>query len=134
MLNAAVGTILTAFLVQLAGDARLRAWHWAYGGLAALLFFAPFLALAWFVGPELPTLGGAILGETAFALVVRRRAAGSPPGGPGGVALLRATVPYLVVVALVLVTRLAPPLREGPRSLVWDWSLLDAFSGRIEPL
>jgi lactate permease len=135
LLHAALGAILAAFLVRLAGDAPPQSRHWADGALAALFFFGPYLALAWFVGPELPTIGGAILGGAGFALVVRRTAAATPKGGrPRGTALLRAAVPYLVVVVLVLATRLVAPLREGLQTVVWGWSLLDAFTGRLEPL
>lgn len=134
LLHAGLGTILIAFVVRFAGDGPPEPRHWAYGALAALLFFGPFLALAWFVGPELPTIGGAILGGAAFALIVRWSSAVTQRSGPGGPALLRAAMPYLVVVALVLATRLAPPLREGLRNVVWDWSVLEAFTGRLEPL
>jgi lactate permease len=95
----------------------------------------PFLAIAWFVGPELPTVGGAILGGTAFALIVRGR---TPPTtgakGPGAWAMLRAGLPYLTVVVLVLATRLMPPLREALQMVTWNWTVLETFAGGIEPL
>jgi lactate permease len=135
LLHAGLGTILVAFLVRLAGDAPPQPREWIYGALAALLFFVPLLALAWFVGPELPTVGGAILGGTAFALVIRRRTPTAPGAkGPGRRAMLHAALPYLTVVVLVLATRLMPPLREALQLVSWDWTLLEVFAGRIEPL
>jgi lactate permease len=41
---------------------------WGYVAAAAALFLLPMLAIAWWVGPELPTLGGALLGGVALAL------------------------------------------------------------------
>jgi lactate permease len=135
LLHAGLGAILVAFLVRLAGDAPPSPREWIYGALATFLFFAPFLAIAWFVGPELPTVGGAILGGIAFALVIRRRALGAEgPKGSNGRAMLHAALPYLTVVALVLASRLVPPFREALQMVVWDWTLFEAFEGRIEPL
>jgi len=135
VLHAGAGLILVAFLVRIAGEGSPQPRHWAYGALAAVAFLAPFLALAWFVGPELPTIGGAIVGGAFFALAIRSRAP-SPAmaGGPDGSALLRAATPYFVVLGLVLATRLVAPVRETLRPVVWEWSLFDAFSGRVEPL
>jgi lactate permease len=99
--------------------------------VAALFFFVPFLALGTLVGPELPTLGGALLGGVAFSLVVRSRGAGE---GPNGRALARAALPYFVLLALILATRLVPALQAGLRGVVWEWSLLERFAGRMEPL
>jgi len=131
LLHALLGWILVAFLLRFSGEGRLGLRHWAAGAAAALFFFVPFLALGTLVGPELPTLGGALLGGVAFALVVRGRG-GS--GGPDGRALARAALPYLVLLALVLATRLVPALQSALRSVVWEWSLLESFAGRIEPL
>lgn len=135
LLHAGLGTILVAFLVRLAGDTSPQPREWIYGALAALLFFVPFLALAWFVSPELPTVGGAILGGIAFALIIRRRTPTSTgEKGPGGWAILHAALPYLTVVVLVLATRLIPPLREALQMVSWDWTVLETFAGHIEPL
>lgn len=40
--------------------------------LAALCFLAPALLLAGLAGPELPTLGGALIGGAIFAWLLRR--------------------------------------------------------------
>ncbi|HSJ96044.1 MAG TPA: L-lactate permease [Myxococcota bacterium] len=131
LLHALLGWILVAFLLRFSGERPLAPRHWAAGAAAALFFFVPFVALGTLIGPELPTLGGALIGGVAFALVVRRRGTGE---GPGGRALARAALPYLVLLALVLATRLVPALQAGLRGIVWEWSLMDSFAGRMEPL
>ncbi len=134
LLHAGLGIILVAFLVRLAADPPPRLREWIDGTLAAFLFFAPFLALAWFVGPELPTVGGVVLAGTAFALIIRHRTPAIDAKEPGGFSMLHAALPYLAVVVLVLATRLIPPVREALQLVLWDWTLLETFAGRIEPL
>lgn len=133
LLHALLGWMLVAFLFVLSsGDARTRGWQWP--ALATCCFFVPFLLLAWFVGPELPTLGGAIVGGALFALVLRRAGPGPEVAGPPARAMLQAALPYLVLLALILATRLAPPLREVLRSVTIEWSLFGSFGGRMEVL
>ncbi len=78
--------------------------------VAAALFLVPYLGIAWVIGPELPTLGGALLGGAAFFWYIRRQSpepvSSAAPDGERGP--LWAAAPYLSVVGLVLVTRLAP--------------------------
>lgn len=133
LLHALAGWILVAFLLRLAGPAWPGLRHWGWGALAAALFLLPSLALAAWVGPELPTLGGAIFGGAVFALLLGRRAV-SDRVPPPGAQVLQAALPYLVLLVLVLATRLLPPLREALRAVVWDWTLFDTFSGSVEPL
>jgi lactate permease len=111
---------------------------------AGVAFLLPFTLLSQLVGPELPTLGGALFGAMIFVglLLVARRTAlplpmpvddeprdlDTPPG-----ALLRAGSPYLVLVALVLVTRLITPLRELLQGVEVSWSFA-GFSGSAAPL
>jgi lactate permease len=82
LLHALLGWILVAALFVLASEGKpvMRGWRWA--ALAAGLFLAPFLVLAWFVGPELPTVGGAIIGGALFAFVLRRADAQDGTSGP----------------------------------------------------
>jgi lactate permease len=131
LLHALLGWILVAFLLRFSGEGRPGLRHWAAGAAAALFFFVPFLALGALAGPELPTLGGALLGGVAFSVVVRSGGAGE---GPDGRALARAALPYFVLLALILATRLLPALQAGLRGVVWEWSLLERFAGRMEPL
>jgi lactate permease len=125
---------------------------WGLTALAGMLFLGPYVALSTFVGPELPTLGGALFGGLAFvgALLRQRRRAGVPTpalisvGEPGrsdaaplevtGTALLRAASPYLVLVAAVLLTRLVPPLQAALRSVELSWDVAGTFSGSVQPL
>jgi lactate permease len=115
---------------------------WGWTAAAFLCFATPYTLLWAFVGPELPTIAGALFGGVAFLVLVRvfgRRAPDSPddpvtgePHPPG--ALLRASAPYLVLVGLVLLTRLVPPVREAARGPLLEWELFGAFSGSIPPL
>jgi lactate permease len=129
------------------GQRSRVAWGWAL--VAALAFLVPYLAIAFAVGPELPTLGGAILGGALFAIALRRlrgpgadaavggvRAApGAAPGSPAAaMGLARASAPYLVLVGLVLVTRLVPPLRDGLREVTVGWEAAGTFGGEMAPL
>jgi lactate permease len=107
---------------------------------AALLFFVPSVALAALTGPELPTLGGALVGVVGFAWVARRRqrrgggpalAIASDAAPPRLRAVAGATLPYLLVIALILFTRLLPPVRDALRALSIDWSLYGGYAGSV---
>lgn len=115
---------------------------WALGLAASVAFFVPYLLLASFVGPELPTLAGAIVGGAVFVIALRRRrgdddrapTARSPEPG-GGMSLAQALAPYLVLVAIVLVTRLVTPLRDALEGLELSWEAADGtFAGSFAPL
>lgn len=139
LLHAAVGWTMAAIVYRLAGEGHPPAG--AAPALrrvaaAALLFFVPAALLAWAVGPELPTLGGALVGGALFVLSVRQ---GRPVPAPGETpppagALARAASPYLAVLALILLTRLVPPLAEGLRGIILEWSLFGRFGGTVAPL
>lgn len=105
-------------------------WGWTL--LAAALFLVPHFLISRFVGPELPTLGGALFGGVVFVglLSLQRPAASA---GPSASQLLRAAAPYLVLVAAVLVTRLVPPLREALTAFELGWRV-GPFSGSVQPL
>jgi lactate permease len=140
--------IIVAFFVAAAYPAAPSQPIWQRVGLAlgaAVLFLVPFVVFALFVGPELPTLAGAIVGGALFILLIRRRTSGPRAGAAAAVpaeaaaappmSLGRAMAPYLILVALVLATRLIPPLTEALRSVEITWSSGDGtFSGSFEPL
>ncbi|MFO8150972.1 MAG: L-lactate permease [Trueperaceae bacterium] len=129
------------------------AWGWTL--LAAVSFLLPHHLLATYIGPELPTLAGSLLGGLAFVGVLRvaggrdrarherERApdeASSPAPAeefparpPAAPALLTAGAPYLVLVAAVLATRLVPPLREALTEAAWAWQQ-GPFGGSFAPL
>ncbi len=120
---------------------RASTWLWTAG--AGIAFLVPFALLSQLVGPELPTLGGALFGALGFVavlLLVRRVQVPAPalpvaervPLPPA--ALLRAAAPYLVLVGLVLVTRLVPPLQEALRAVEVGWEVAGEFRGSVQPL
>lgn len=121
-LHALLGGGLALLLGRLAGARALP----ALGAGAA--FLLPALGLALLSGPELPTLGGALIGGLLFAAAIRRRGAARPAG------LGRDLAPYLAILALVLATRLIGPVEALLRSLAIGWSLPGGFEGRVLPL
>lgn len=135
--HALVGWVMPLVVIWMVNRSRTERPQgniWALAVLAALLFFVPQFLISRYIGPELPTLGGALVGGAAFVLCLSRRnerARGVTSGMPAGV--LRAAAPYLVLVALVLVTRLVPPVQERLRSLTLGFSL-GPFAGSMQPL
>lgn len=111
---------------------------WAFA--AGVAFLLPMYGIARFVGPELPTLGGSLVGGALFVAVLlwRRRASSalSPEGQmstPPGNGVARAAAPYLILVGAVLATRLIEPLRSGLSNLQISWQV-EPFSGSFAPL
>jgi lactate permease len=138
--HATLGWVLLAAVVVVIGRAVPAGGPpWRWGLVAGVAFFVPYVLIARFVGPELPTLGGALLGVVAFVVVllvagpVRDREAGAAAGPTSG-ALVRAGAPYLALVALVLVTRLVPAIQEPLFRVVIGWNAFDAFAGEVRPL
>lgn len=119
---------------------------WPLVVAAAVCFLVPMYAIAQTIGPELPTLGGALLGAIAFIglLTVWRRVfkvnstnvrdAIGKSEGLGAAKILRAASPYLSVIILILLTRLVAPLQVFTSGYVWSWEYAARFSGKIEPL
>lgn len=109
---------------------------WGWAALAAVCFFLPYYLLARFVGPELPTLAGALLGALLFIIVLRwiRKPQAAQEGEPASAALLlRAASPYLVLIGLVVLTRLVPPVQEALRAVSLSWTYAE-FSGSMQVL
>lgn len=144
LLHALLGWILLVFLAVLAGRSEAvgggaaptpRPWAWVC--LAAPAFLLPMFLIATFVGPELPTLGGTLVGGAIFVAVLRwARPRSREPLETGATAgsLITAALPYLVLLALILGTRLIAPLREALQGIAWHWSLAEGFSGAVQPL
>jgi lactate permease len=130
---------------------------WGWTALAGACFLAPMWLLATFVGPELPTLGGSLIGGALFVgalLVASRRRLAAPAGGgatapvpvdaaedgtepaepTGASTLLRAGAPYLVLITLVVLTRLVPAIADTLGQVVWSWELTGGFTGSFQPL
>jgi lactate permease len=132
LLHAALGVILVMSVMQIAGGAiTLAGAGWA--GVAAICFLAPYLALALLAGPELPTLGGALIGGAAFIAILRRRRR-QPARPPADGHFLHDLAPYLIILLLVLGTRLISPLQETLGGIRLSWSLHDTFQGTFQPL
>lgn len=104
--------------------------HWPV--VAFTGFAVPYLLVAWFVGPELPTLAGAAVGGAIFVAAVLK--AGDARGRPEWGVLSRAAAPYLALMGLVLASRLIPGMQASLRAVAIDWQLFDGFGGRFEPL
>lgn len=121
--------LLSLWVMRLATDAPLTRRHVGIALLAALCFLLPALVLAWLTGPELPTLAGALVGGAVFAGIMRSRGL---PQTVEGTWRLSDLAPYLLIVALVLLTRLLPSVQGALSSLWlgWEWS---GFSGGAAP-
>jgi len=159
-----VPLVVMMFIASRGTGTRMTGAIWGWTLFAGAAFLLPMWAIATFVGPELPTLGGALVGMALFVgvlLVVRRPEAASEearqdagageaadtntalPGedpeevaevDTGLVPLLRAGAPYLILIGLVLVTRLVTPLADALDATVLSWSLDGGFTGNMSPL
>jgi len=147
LLHAMSGGLLMAFFVwtlrEDGPDTAAPLLGWA--AVAAAAFLLPSLAFAALIGPELATLGGALVGGAIFVVLLRLRGAGPEPStegpaeaaaptAPGVSGLRRALWPYVVLVVLVLATRGLPPLSEALGSVAVRWRLFDDFEGGVVPL
>jgi lactate permease len=132
LLHAAVSPLLLLVTVRLAGDGPLSRSDCGWAALAWACFAVPSVALAGLAGPELPSLGGALIGLAVFATVLLRRTGAAPPALRP---LVRDLAPYGAILALVLATRLVGPLQETLSALSVSWSMAqDRFSGSFAPL
>jgi lactate permease len=153
MYAAVLGWLLpTAMLVWIRRQARAagepdQPRRLGWGIVATACFIAPYLAIAWWVGPELPSLVGGLVGGVVFAILWQRahpreRVADVPrediatdgtrqPKTEPSLAI--AAAPYLAIIGLVMITRLVPPMRDAIAG-AWTWQLYDRFDGRFQPL
>jgi lactate permease len=141
-----LGWILLAAVVLTIGRALPEGGPpWRWGGLAGVTFFVPYFLIGRFLGPELPTLAGALAGAVAFialvAAVEHRRVRSRPAGDEAGarvegdeMSVVRACAPYLVLVLLVLVTRLIGPVKRALTGVEISWTWFGEFSGSVQPL
>ncbi len=137
LLHAALGwtMALALYRLQVAETPTGAGWSWPL--LAAFSFLLPYVAIAWLVGPELPTLGAALLGGGFFAWQVRRREKRAVQGEPALPAreLVLAGLPYLVLLVLILATRLIGPLKTALSGIEIHWTLFDGgYGGQFAPL
>ncbi|MEX0914218.1 MAG: L-lactate permease, partial [Demequina sp.] len=65
--NVVVGVVLAIAVAKLVGTmVPSHGTPWGWVGAAYVLYFVPYVVLARFVGPELPSLAGSLLGALAF--------------------------------------------------------------------
>lgn len=102
--------------------------------MAAVCFFAAAALVAALAGAELPTLGGALLGGALFAVWLRRGSGGAAQLGPGLQDVLMAGLPYIVLVALILLSRLIAPLQVALRAYRIEWTYGHGFGDVMLPL
>ena len=141
--HVALGWVLVAVVVVTISRAVPGERLWPWGVLAAATFFVPFWMIAAWIGPELPTLGGALAGAVAFVsvrLAVQRRRADDAdqrddrPPDQERMSTAAAASPYLTVIVLVLITRLVPPVNDVLADVRISWSMAGGFSGSVQPL
>jgi len=119
---AIAGANLVLAWVPLLAVAALARGTWptradlGWTALAGGAFLLPHTVIARLAGPELATLGAALVGLGLFVAILRRvdsqAAPQEPKGRPAATRQVLADLaPYLVLIALVLATRLAPPVR-----------------------
>lgn len=132
---------------------------WPFALFAGLAFTVPYTLVAFLLGPEFPSLLGGLIGllivvpaaRAGFLLPRERfdfprragwnehwfgtlgaadvRQAAAPAGQ--GISLLRAWSPYLVVAALLVLTRVVTPLQSALRSEAATLSMTDLFGSGI---
>jgi len=137
--TALVGAVY--WLAVPAGAGRDSAWRRAWVvPLAALCFALPFFVLAVRVGPEVPTLLGALIGGAAFAAVLwatRPAAVPDTDTDAGAIdvsGLGRLLLPYGLLIVLILATRLIGPVQSVLQGVVWSWSMGEVYGGLFQPL
>lgn len=132
MALAVMGLILKAMPKGVLSTAAL----WRRTLLAAVLFLVPYHLLSRYVGPELPTLAGAVVGGTLFVSILIMTQQRKPAPAAGAVPssqLWRAAAPYIALIVLVLLTRLIPELRHWLSSHALQWEI-HGFRGSIAVL
>lgn len=114
--------------------------------LGAVGFLLPMWAISRWIGPELPTMGGAVVGGAVFvtglrifhsgsrAKPVEQAEEGAPTRRTGVDSLCRAAAPYAVVILLILATRLIGPVQAALQGISLEWELFGSFSGSFQPL
>jgi lactate permease len=162
LVHGMVGWVMLLFTMgvirrSLSADPEHRQPIWGFVAAAAALFLAPMSVIAWWVGPELPTLAGALIGGVGFVVLLRLRSGkvttgepkrrqtarvgqGAQIDVPAAAAaaprtdVVRAAAPYLVLIAVIVLTRLVGPLREALTSIEISWIWRDTFRGAFQPL
>ncbi|MGY6588008.1 MAG: L-lactate permease [Wenzhouxiangella sp.] len=134
-----LGAVVTTMITRGApGSPITRPRFWTWGLTGSLLFLLPYCLIALMLGPELPTLVGALAGAMIFVLALKLRSATVEPppreverhSGPG---LARSAAPYLILIGLVLASRLLPSVNEGLQRVAIGWQL-GGYGGQFSVL
>ena len=137
LMHAVLAWMLLLWLLRLARETESiqgRVWPMAVG--ASALFVLPASGIVFLLGPELPTIAGALIGGGALIALQLWRRRTDPASGGQVVSrnLLRAGLPYLIIVGLILATRLPPHIRDALTAVEWRWALWDEYEGAFRPL
>ncbi|MDP1930901.1 MAG: L-lactate permease [Gammaproteobacteria bacterium] len=127
--------LVTMWLIQRALPVHRGNGIWMWAVAAGGLFLTPYYLIAANLGPELPTLGGALLGASAFIVLLL---AARKPGSTAPIvtsthtqgSLWIAGAPYLVLTALIVLTRLIPPLQQTLSTQLLQWRFSE-FGGQM---
>ncbi len=127
--------LVTMWLICRAIPAHRGRGIWKWGLAAGVLFLIPYYLIAANLGPELPTLGGALLGAAAFIALLLAARKADPVARQARTmqrqsSLWIAGAPYLVLTALILLTRLVPPLQQSLSAPVLQWRFSE-FGGQM---
>jgi len=134
LLHAGLAWWLALLIFRLAPSQAGRAAPspWIVVPAATILFFLPAGVLAWFAGPELPTLAGALIGGLLFVLLVKWKwPSDEDTAAPTKTELLSAGLPYLLILLFILGTRIVQPLSDVLQNVTLGWSLAGEFRGSI---
>ncbi|MEO1748256.1 MAG: L-lactate permease [Pseudomonadota bacterium] len=130
-INVVIGMGMLLALMQMADERPIKGSDIFLAVLAAICFMVPYLLLAWFTGPELPALAGAMIGLVVFLIILRiRSAVRSVALRP----LIGDLVPYMILVGFILLTRLIEPIKTAFNDFAFQWELFGVFSGNFAPI
>jgi len=134
-------TIMTMLLIRRALGIAGRRYLWPWTLIAAACFLLPYYVIARFIGPELPSLAGALVGAGIFITLWTRfkpdNVAADTPADTSSLnarQIVRAASPYLLLVIFVVATRLIAPVGEVLQQVALEWTLAGTFSGSMQVL
>lgn len=129
-MHAILGWTLTACVFGIARPTGAAVWLAV--PVAAACYFTPALALASMTGPELPALGGALIGGALFIAFARWRwPSGAEVQGISAKQALAAVLPYVIVLSIILATRTVPALSAALQGAKVEWHLAAGFGGSV---
>jgi len=144
LLHVLMGLVLLTIVHRLATPEMVSGRHAAASTgigtvvLGAASFLVPFYLVAVYLGPELPTLVGALAGGLVFGWAFytfgSRAVVVSGDLSMDSAGLWKASLPYIMLLLLIMATRLIGPVQEIAQAIVLEWTYAGEFSGRFQPL